>query len=270
MIQFQNEQITVFQSELYKTTSSVIQTEDVLLIVDPNLLPNEVKEIQEHVNKVKGNRPIYLLFTHSDWDHFIGYGAFLGATVIASKIFKDRDNKEELLNQIKQFDDQYYIDRDYPILFPPVDITVNNDGQVLKIGKTTLTFYKAEGHTNDSIYTIIEPLGIWVAGDYLSDLEIPFIYFSSEKYEETLRKTDIILSKHKINMLIPGHGHIAETSKEIIIRNDKSLQYIQELRKSIKNYWDCRHLLKDYKYKNGQFEDHNGNISLIKKELNIE
>ncbi len=267
MIQFQNDQFTVFQSELYKTTSVVIKTEDLLLIVDPNLLPNEIKNIKAHVNKVKGNRPVYLLFTHSDWDHIVGYGAFLNSTVIARNSFKERNDKDKILKEIQTFDEQYYIDRDYPIVYPPVDLPIEKDGQVLQIGHTTLTFYKADGHTNDGLFTIVEPLGIWIAGDYLSDLEFPFIYFSSEAYEETLTKTNKILQNHKINYLIPGHGRIAETKEEIIIRKERSLQYIRELRNTVKTNSDSFYLIKDFNYQKGLIESHEGNISLLKMEL---
>ncbi|MEK4284043.1 MULTISPECIES: hypothetical protein [Ureibacillus] len=66
MIQYQDKHLTVFESQLYKTTSTVIQTEDCVIVVDPCLLPSEVDEIREHVVSMKGNRPVYLIITHSD------------------------------------------------------------------------------------------------------------------------------------------------------------------------------------------------------------
>lgn len=267
MIQFKNDHFTVFQSVLYKTTSVVVQTEDLILIVDPNLLPNEVKLIRDYVNELKGNRPVYIIFTHSDWDHIVGYGAFLDANVIASNLFEERNDKENILKQIHEFDDQYYIDRDYPILYPSVDLTIKQDGQIVKIGNTTLTFYLTAGHTNDGLYTIVEPLGIWIAGDYLSDFEFPFIYTSSYAYEKTLNKTDEILSKHNIKYLIPGHGMIAKTNEEILFRKENALHYIKELRSTLKTNGETQQFINNYKYKNGQFESHEGNIELIKKEF---
>jgi hydroxyacylglutathione hydrolase len=37
MIQFKNEQVTVFQSALYQTTSTVVETNDLILIIDPTV-----------------------------------------------------------------------------------------------------------------------------------------------------------------------------------------------------------------------------------------
>lgn len=62
------------------------------------------------------------------------------------------------------------------------------DGEQLKIGSTTLNFYEAKGHTDVGIFTIIEPLGVWIAGDYFSNIEFPFIYSSSKDYIQTLEK----------------------------------------------------------------------------------
>lgn len=266
LIQFKNKEITIFESQLFKTTSIVIQTDDCIIVVDPTWLPNEVEEIRQHVNIIKENKQIYLLFTHSDWDHILGYGAFPDAIIIASKGLKAVKDKESILEQIRGFDDKYYIDRQYPILYPKVDIVVREDGQVLNIGKTTLTFYKADGHTDDGIFTIVEPLGIWIAGDYLSDIEFPYIYFSSEKYEETLNKTDWILTKHDIYFLVPGHGHVTGNKEEINKRKEDSLRYIKGTRSAIESESDSFYLIESYSYLRGMRAFHEGNINLIKKE----
>lgn len=267
MIKYRTKNVSIFQSVLYKTTSLVIQTDECILVVDPNLLPDEVLEIRQHVDKIKEDKPIYLIFTHSDWDHIVGFGAFQDATVIAHEGFDSKENKEEILNQILQFDDQYYLDRNYPILYPSVDIPVHEDGQVLQIGKTKLTFYKAEGRTDDGIFVVVEPLGIWIAGDYLSDVEFPFINDNSKNYEKTIGKTDRILGSHIINLLVPGHGTATNIKEEIIFRKVLSYRYIQELRNAINDKLDHEFLIQGYKYKHDQISSHLENAALIKKEL---
>lgn len=54
--------------------------------------------------------------------------------------------------------------RNYPILFPELDIVIQEDGQQFHFGETTLTFYLAPGHTADGLMTVVEPLGILIAG----------------------------------------------------------------------------------------------------------
>jgi len=266
MIQYKDDRLTVFESQLYKTTSTVIQTEDCIIVVDPALLPFEVDEIRRFVMSIKGNRSIYLIITHSDWDHIVGVGAFPEATIIASAAIKEK-NPDDMIEQVKDFDDEYYIDRKTPLIYPKVDIAVEKDGQQLKIGNTLLTFYEAKGHTDDGIFAIVEPLGIWIAGDYLSDIEFPFIYSSSKDYIETLEKTEAILMTHSIQVMIPGHGHATFSKKEIIKRKNDSLLYIISLKKAIQSNAEHEHLIAQYPYPRSLKKCHEENVQFLMKEL---
>jgi len=269
-IQFKSPQITVFESALFRTTSTLIETDDLLLLVDPNWLPSEIENLQLAVQRKRGNKPFFLLFTHSDYDHIIGYRAFPQAQIIASQAFVEQQDKAKIIQQINDWDDENYILRNYPIDYPSVDLVVRTDGQQLKIGNTTLTFYLAPGHNIDGIYTIVEPLGLWIAGDYLSNIEFPYIYHSSLAYEETMAKTEPILSMHDINLLVTGHGDIAFDENEIIQRKQDSLAYIHNLRTALqKNLpFDFEQLMQSYHFPKIMKQFHDGNIALIKKELN--
>ncbi len=269
MIKYQSEQITVFESTLFRTTSTVVITDDLILVVDPNWLPQEVEEIKKFVETNRKNQPIYLLFTHSDYDHIIGYGAFPEAIVIVSEAFENNPEKDKSLQGILKFDDEYYITRNYKIEYPKGDVIIKKDGQQLQIGKTTLTFYLAPGHNPDGIFTIIEPLNIWIAGDYLSNEEFPYIYFSSFEYEKTLEKVDYILKKHNIKTLIPGHGDIAFDKMEIQKRKAENLQYISDLREAVStgNRFDLESILKKYRFPAIMTKFHEGNVEVLKKEI---
>lgn len=269
-IQYKTPQLTVFESALFRTTSTLVETDDLILLVDPNWLPIEIEQIQSALRKKSSNKPLFLLFTHSDYDHIIGYRAFENAKVIASQALVDNKNKASILQQIKDWDDENYIKRSYPIEYPKVDIAVKADGQQLKIGQTTLTFYLAPGHNVDGIFTIIEPLGIWIAGDYLSNIEFPYIYHSSLEYEKTLTKVQPILSNHKPKILVTGHGDVALSTKEILQRQADSFAYIKALRQSIKedSIFDFDQLMTTYDFPKIMKQFHDGNIALMKKELN--
>ena len=45
-IQFKTPNITVFESALFRTTTTLLETDDLLLLVDPNWLPSEIENIQ--------------------------------------------------------------------------------------------------------------------------------------------------------------------------------------------------------------------------------
>ncbi|MCD7036050.1 MBL fold metallo-hydrolase [Metabacillus sp. GX 13764] len=229
MIQFQNDFVTVFQSALYQTTSTVIKTSDLVLVADPCWLPSEIKEIQDHVKDIQDDLPVYLLFTHGDFDHIIGCKAFPGAKIIGSRGFADHPEKQKKLEMIISFDQNHYIRRDYPIVFPEADIIAEKDGQTLTEGSTTLHFYLAPGHSKDGLITVVEPMGIWIAGDYLSDFELPFIYDSTQSYIETIAKARKLMDVHHMNLLIPGHGHPTSLMEEAETRIKMAEEYLEAL-----------------------------------------
>ena len=261
MIQYQKRELTVFQSTLYQTTTAIIKTKDAIILTDPNWLPSEIKAIQHFINKNLGNRQLYIIFTHSDFDHIIAAGAFPHAKTIASRAFAEREDKERIQNEIRQFDSQYYIIRDYPIIYPKIDIIIERDSQQLMVGDYCLTFYLAPGHTNDGLMTVIEPLEILLAGDYLSDVEFPFLS-DVKAYEDTLNKVRKIVDHHNITTLVPGHGQTTNVLDEILIRIEQASEYINHL----KNNVDQQHVLKQrYMFYKGLEPMHEANIQLIKK-----
>ena len=261
MIQFQQRELTVFQSVLYQTTTAIIQSKDAVILTDPNWLPSEVKMIQQFVNEHIGSRQLYIIFTHSDFDHILAAGAFPNAIMIASKAFVDRVDKEKVLSEIRQFDAQYYLSRDYPIVYPEIDVVVEQDGSALSIGECQLVFYLAPGHTEDGLMAVVEPFGILVAGDYLSDVEFPFIS-DVESYENTLNKARKLVDKHKVTTLVPGHGQTTNERQEIYNRIEESSEYIVNL----KNDVDQQQALKvRYPFYDGLQEMHEANCKLIKK-----
>lgn len=261
VIQYRQRELTVFQSALYQTTTAIIQTNDAIILTDPNWMPSEVKIIQQFVEENLGSRQLYIIFSHSDFDHIIAAGAFPKATTIASKAFVDRVDKEKVLNQIKKFDAQYYITRDYPIVYPEIDVVIERDGSALPIGDCKLSFYLAPGHTQDGIMTVVEPFGILLSGDYLSDVEFPFIT-DVGAYENTLNKALQIVDKHKIKTLVPGHGQTTDELQGIYNRIEESTEYIMNL----KNHVDQQQTLKmRYPFYEGLQEMHEENYKLIKK-----
>ncbi len=269
MIIYQNEYTTVFQSALYQTTSTVMLTNEMVLIVDPNWLPNEVDEIRNYVNTVRGDRDLYLLFTHGDFDHIIGYKAFPGAKTIGSYALSCHPKKDNKIALIQEFDKKHYMNRNYPVEFPTLDIIISEDAEELRIGDTLLTFYKSPGHTPDGLFTVIEPLGIWITGDYLSDFELPFIYHSAKAYKETMITASQILDKHNIELLVPGHGQVTIDKAEMRRRLDMSSDHLERLIKAViaKDENAIAALGDEHAYKSSFTEEcHEENIRIIKQE----
>ncbi|WP_083886302.1 MBL fold metallo-hydrolase [Paenibacillus sonchi] len=235
MLKWKRSEITLFQSELYETNSLVIESAEHVLVVDPCWLPREVEEIRQYVSGILGGKRLLLLFTHSDFDHIIGYGAFPEAEIIASRGFADKslEARETILEEIRAFDDGYYLRRPYAIAYPIVDHIMERDGQEMVFGELRLTGYIAPGHTDDGLFTVVDSHGLFIAGDYLSDVEFPYIYDSSTAYEATLDSVEQIIARHPVPLLIPGHGEAAESLLEIECRRVAGLGYIRSLRAAV-------------------------------------
>lgn len=268
MIIFQQNQITVYQSALFQTTSAVIEGSSFVLVVDPTWLPQEVEDIAAHVRKIRAGRDLYLLFTHSDFDHILGHGAFPDAVTIASLVFQENPNKERSVQAIRAWDSEYYIERPYEVSYPNISIAASSEGQELVLGDTRLTFYAAPGHNPDGLWTVIEPQGILIAGDYLSDIEFPYIYQSSRVYEQTLRKLDGLFERHSITVLVPGHGQVTTDPAEMRNRQTRSFEYITALRGFLAagDQAAADAMLADYPFPQGMASFHAGNQKLMRQE----
>jgi len=70
-IQYQDTNLVVFESALFRTTTSLIIGNDHIVIVDPNWFPIELNFIWNFIQALDITVEKYLLFTHSDYDHII-------------------------------------------------------------------------------------------------------------------------------------------------------------------------------------------------------
>jgi hydroxyacylglutathione hydrolase len=268
MIIFSENNITVFQSAIFKMNSTVVVTNDLVLVVDPGYLPNEINEIRQFVEAVKQGRQIVLFFTHSDFDHIIGNGAFPNAKKIASRQFVNSSLKNKQLKDIFSFDDDLYIDREYKLEYPIINFIIDADGQELQIRDTKITFFQAFGHTNDGLFAVIENDNLIIAGDYLSDLEFPFVYHSYREYEKTLESFKRVTQKKSNWILVPGHGSVTKDGCEIQQRIDTSRDYFLLLKNEQNDYAFKRFLLeKGYNYRSNLFKRHEENLIVWKAQM---
>lgn len=105
-------------------------------------------------------------------------------------------------------------------------------GETTKVASDdTLYFLPISGHTADMMATFFVERKVVVAGDVLSDLEFPFIFYSSQKYLESLEKMKEKVLEYGIHILVPGHGRpVLNSQKEILGRIEDDLDYLQQLR----------------------------------------
>lgn len=97
-----------------------------------------------------------------------------------------------------------------------------------------MTFYLAPGHTPDGLFTVIEPAGVWITGDYLSDFELPYLFDSAKAYLKTLDQADEIVNHHNVTLLIPGHGAWTTDPNEMRERTQQGRDYLTRLIEAVR------------------------------------
>ena len=271
-IQKEDKDLVIFESALYRTTTTLITREDYILLIDPNWLPAEIEFIDQYISRIDHGQKKYLLFTHSDYDHIIGYGQFKNYETIASRSFVNNKGKKEALAEIIAFDNQYYIQRSYEIEYPTIQIVISTDMQELRLKSDEYFLLLAPGHTKDGLVVWNKSAGILVVGDHLSNIEFPFICDSYENYKYTLEKIDRLLKEEDIRVLITGHGDHTTSREEMKRRMRDSVEYLEELEDSILNNrsFSSYRLSKRYQFNEAMIKSHRENMYVFRMEQGVE
>jgi len=219
----------VFQSRWWQLNSVLCNHRFTTLIWDPAYDQIELDIISEQANKLESNSN-YLIYTHGDYDHIPGGPDFKEFKQVGSVAFEERKDKNRVVEQIENLDHEFYVKRNAQVTFPTLDIKIATATPgILKLGNLEAHFYRAGGHTPDGLFTIIPELGLWVAGDYLSDIEFPFVEDKLEDYFETLAAARQIMKDYELKVMVPGHGNPAFTREEVLSRIDSSERYLNSL-----------------------------------------
>lgn len=268
--------IHVFQSSIWQTNCSVILNEAANIIIDPCYFPVEIQIIADFVNRRRSFNK-YIIFTHSDFDHVVGYQYFKGAKLIGQEEIGFCDQETQLI-QLQEIDQTYYVNRKIPFVFPELDVSFT-DQHSIPIKDDQLLLFHAPGHTGDSSFVISKAQKVMFAGDYLSDLEFPFVYFNTLAYLKSLNLAEKLIKDFEIEYVVPGHGDIATDKNEIHDRINWDKQYLTLLLEKAEELFvqglqekEMTEVLKDIRYKNEPIEGamlkmHVENIKLILREL---
>ncbi len=244
-------------------------TDEYLLLVDPNWLPSEIQTIQDFAREHGAGKEKHLLFTHSDYDHIIGYGAFPGFHSTASQSFVDNPDAKNQLQQTIAWDDEYYIRRNYPLSYPAIDRAIAGKEQSLLIGNDEYRFFQAPGHNYDGLLAFNRSRGILIVGDYLSNIEFPYVYHSFAAYRTTLQTLETIIATGEVKILIPGHGDHTTDREEMEQRVIDSRAYLDAVESAIRSgtSFDFTGLMEAYHFPGIMGKFHEKNLVLAEEEF---
>ncbi len=192
-------------------------------VIDSPILPEELELLPALVEQAGFAPPSGLLATHADWDHVLGGLAFPEAPLGCAESTAERLLAEPGAAQrgLRSFDEGLYLQRPRPLsLSAPQALPVPGRCEV---GAQELELHPAEGHTGDGMAIAIPWASVLVAGDYLSEIEIPTIGPGGgcASYLATLgRLRGLVAAAEHV---VPGHGPVIDRARALeLIAEDEA------------------------------------------------
>ena len=217
----------VVTSGFWQTNAIALRVGDEAVLIDSPYLPDEL-DMLPGLLAGAGFEPDGLLATHADFDHLLGRLAFPGMTLGLAESSVERVQREPggAQRALRQYDAEFYVSRPAPLALGQVQ-ALPVPGHV-EIGDRELELHPAEGHTPDGMALFDRAQGLLIVGDYLSDVEIPWISEggSLADYRATLARLAPLVEE--AGTVVPGHGapHDRETTLRLL---DEDADYLDAL-----------------------------------------
>ncbi len=199
-------------------------------VIDSPVLPEELGLLATLVQQAGFPQPRGLLATHADFDHVLGGLAFPEATLGCAQSSVERLHAEPGAQQrlLRRFDEELLIERQRPLSLGSVQ-ALAVPGRC-DVGEAELELHPATGHTVDGMAIWAPWAGVLVAGDYLSEIELPGIGEGEgmlEQYLATLERLRPLaaVAEH----VVPGHGPVLDRDAALGVL-DEDVAYVQALR----------------------------------------
>ncbi len=215
--------VLVTTAEMYTTTSTVLVGPDAAcLVVDPAITPSDVAGLAAELAG-RRLRPAAGWATHPHWDHVL-WCAELGdvpryATPRAAEV-AERE-RHDLIEEVTQETPGHDLEL-FARLTPLSADRIPWDGPVAQI-----LAHNAHEAGHGAVF--LPGTGTLLAGDMLSDLEVPLLYTPGPDPVGQYRAgLDLLASVGDVRVIVPGHGHVGDGA-EFRRRVDADLRYLDRL-----------------------------------------
>jgi len=188
-------------------TTLVVADDGACLLVDPGITVPEVESLADEIRD-RGWRVEAAFATHPHWDHVL-WSARLGdvprwATPAAAAA-QQRSRDADLVKADATAPGH---DRD---LFGRLTALPEGAAAVPWSGPRTLVI-EHRAHAPGHAGLVLPDSGVLVAGDMLSDVEIPLLDLDAADpagdYRDGLHRLEAAVTQHAVTAVVPGHGHV--------------------------------------------------------------
>jgi glyoxylase-like metal-dependent hydrolase (beta-lactamase superfamily II) len=217
----------VVTSRIWQTNAIALRSGGEVMLIDSPYFPDELEALPALLEQT-GFVPNALFATHADYDHVLARYAFPELTLGVGEptMVRVRSEPGEVQRELRDEDARNYVTR-------PGPLTLGNLQSLpvpgyLELGEQELELHPADGHTSDGTALLAEFAGLLMPGDYLSDLEIPWISpgGSLGDYRATLARLAPLVERAET--VVPGHGgpNTRETALRLL---DEDVDYLDAL-----------------------------------------
>jgi len=219
--------VLVVTSSFWQINATAVRAGDETMLVDSPYFPEELEALPGLLAGA-GFEPDALVATHADFDHLLGRLAFPGLALGLGEPSVERLHREpgDAQRMLRDYDDRFYVERSAPLALGQVQ-TLPVPGSV-ELGSEELELHPADGHTADGMALMARWCGVLCVGDYLSNVEIPWISAggSVDAYRATLARLAPLVEAAET--VVPGHGalHTRDTALRIL---DEDVDYLDAL-----------------------------------------
>ena len=226
------EGVWVRQSDWVWTNSTVVRTDEGLVLVDPGVHGAELDELADDIERLR--MPVVAGFsTHPHWDHLLWHPRFgdvpryataAGARFAAETLDQQREGPAE--------DGGEGVPLDLIGLVEPLP----PDG-----GPVPGEIIEHQAHAAGHAALVLADRGVMLAGDMLSDILIPIFdprqTDQASAFEKALERLGEVADQ--VDVMVPGHGNVAE-GREVMSRLAVERAYIEALRRGEEQPADAR------------------------------
>jgi len=197
-------------------------------VIDSPVLPDELDALPTLLEQARFPTPSGLLATHGDWDHLLARLAFPGVALGCAESTAERLQAApgEAQQELRSFDEELMIERPRPLALGSVQ-ALPVPGRC-DIGDCELELHPAVGHTPDGMAILIDWAGVLVAGDYLSEVELPTLNDGGDRdaYLATLERLRPLVAGAE--HVVPGHGPVLDSTRALAVL-DEDVGYLRAL-----------------------------------------
>jgi len=221
--------IRVRQSVAYAMNSVLLLHPEHAILVDPGVLPSELDEMKRVVDDVRPAQ-VTLFLTHAHWDHVLGRPWWPKARIVAHDRFgaEARRGRGHTLAEAERIA-AAHSERWSAGFEPFVPHEPVSGMRFAKMGPWRVVWRDAFGHCDSQLNLHLPEARTLVAGDMLSDIEIPWLNRPPAAYRATLDALAPLAEHGAIETLIPGHGSIARGAEAVRARIRRDLDYLDAL-----------------------------------------